>query len=144
MGENLDFAGKILIDRDQGVNIILNVYRAAAWNDYGELIILTCYRPITKSYTIYLYPDKHEIKSAIDYLGEGDYQRLTHFLVRERRTLLESARERAVTDIKYRWENCFKRALCKKYLKYPTLVWAKDGLRELEECPEKYIIWELE
>lgn len=146
MEETSDFTGKILIDENQGTNIILNAYRALSWYDHEELIFLTCYRPTTKTYVIFLEIKRHRIKSAKDYLTEKDYNEISRFLVRERKTLLENARKRAVTDIKDRWGNYFKSIMCKnkKYLKYPTLEWANKGLRELEECPEKYIVWELE
>lgn len=144
MGETLDFTGKILIDGNKEVCLIINAYRAVTWYDTEELIYLTCYKPTTKSYTIFLDPDEHEIESTKDYLGEEDYQRLAHFLVRERRTLLKSARERAVIDIVDSWGAYFRREIRKKNIKYPTLEWAKKSLKELEKCPEKYIVWELE
>ena len=146
MEETLDFTGKILIDENQGTNIILNAYKALSWYDYEELTFLTCYRPVTETYIIFLDIKKHRIKSAKDYLTERDYNKISCLLVRERGTLLEGARKRAVTDIKDRWGNYFKSIICKdkRHLKYPTLEWANKGLRELEECPEKYIVWELE
>lgn len=146
MGETLDFTGKILIDENQGTNIILNAYKALSWHDYEELIFLTCYRPITKTYIIFLEIKRYRIKSAKDYLTDRDYNEISCLLVRERKTLLENARKRAVTDIKDRWGNYFKSIMCKnkKCLKYPTLEWANKRLRELGECPEKYIVWELE
>lgn len=144
MGETIDFTGKILIDENQGVNLIINAYRAVTWYDYKELTFLTCYKPITKSYVIFLDPDKHKIESAKDYLGEENYNKISCLLVRERRTLIKSANEIAVTEIKDRWGNYFKYTMIKKYLKYPTLEWAKDSLRKLEKYPEKYIVWELE
>lgn len=143
MGENLDFTGKILIDANKDVCLVINAYKAVTWYSMEEIIFLTCYRPSTKTYIIFLYPHDHRIELARDYLPEEDYRRVAELLCRERNALIKSARERAVTDIVDRWGSCFKRTLCRKSLKYPTLEWARDGLRELETNPEKYIIWEL-
>lgn len=143
MGENLDFTGKILIDLDQNVNLIINVYKAVSWFSYDEIIFLTCYKLSTESYVIFIDPDKHRIESTRDYLSNQDCQRIAELLCREKKALIKSAREKAVTDIVDRWRNYFKKTMCRKNLKYPTLEWARDGLRELGTNPEKYIIWEL-
>lgn len=94
MGETLDFTGKILIDSDQNVNLIINVYKAVTWYSMEELIFLTCYRPYTETYIIFLYPHDHRIELARDYLPEEDYRRVAELLCRERNTLIKSARER--------------------------------------------------
>lgn len=144
MGETLDFTGKILIDANQDVNLIINTFKGVSWYGEDEFIFITCYRPSTKSYIMFLDPDKHRIELASDYLSDKEHQSVAEFLCREKSALIKSARDRAVSEIVYRWGACFKNTMCKKYLKYPTLEWARDGLRELETNPEKYIIWELE
>ena len=143
MGETLDFTGKILIDANKDVNLIINAFKAVTQYGEDEFIFITCYRPSTKSYIMFLYPEKHRIELARDYLSDKEHQSVAEFLCREKSALIKSARERAVSEIVYRWGACFKNTMCRKGLKYPTLEWARDGLRELETNPEKYIIWEL-
>lgn len=144
MGETLDFTGKILIDANQDVNLIINTFKGVSWYGEDEFIFITCYRLSTKSYIMFLDPDKHRIELASDYLSDKEHQSVAEFLCREKSALIKSARERAVSEIVYRWGACFKNTMCRKDLKYPTLEWARNGLRELETNPEKYIIWELE
>ena len=144
MGETLDFTGKILIDANQEVNLIINTFKGVSWHGEDEFIFITCYRLSTKSYIMFLDPEKHRIELACDYLSDKEHQSVAEFLCREKSAIIKSARDRAVSEIVYRWGACFKNTMCRKGLKYPTLEWARDGLRELETNPEKYIIWELE
>lgn len=61
MGETLDFTGKILIDANQDVNLIINAFKGVSWHGEYEFIFITCYRPSTKSYIMFLDPEKHRI-----------------------------------------------------------------------------------
>lgn len=116
MGETLDFTGKILIDANQDVNLIINTFKGVSWYGEDEFIFITCYRLSTKSYIMFLDPDKHRIELASDYLSDKEHQSVAEFLCREKSAIIKSARERAVSEIVYRWGACFKNTMCKKYL----------------------------